>query len=75
MKKLTKVLLILVALLAFSSASAYAQNVRVSGSVADNEGEPIPGAALIGPGNANAITDLDGKFTLSVPAGSEVKVS
>ena len=55
MKKLLKVLLILAALLA--CAPAFAQNVRIAGTVADNQGEPIPGAVLIGPGNANAITD------------------
>ena len=68
MKKLLKVLLILAALLA--CAPAFAQNVRIAGTVADNQGEPIPGAVLIGPGNANAITDLDGKFSLSVPSGA-----
>ena len=73
MKKLLKVLLILAALLA--CAPAFAQSVRIAGTVADNQGEPIPGAVLIGPGNANAITDLDGKFSLSVPSGAEVKVT
>ena len=73
MRKLQKVLLVLSALLLFTPA--WAQNVRVAGTVVDNEGEPIPGAVLIGPGNVNAITDLDGKFSMSVPSSAEIKVT
>ncbi|MBR1575419.1 MAG: TonB-dependent receptor [Bacteroidales bacterium] len=73
MKKLLQGLWLLSLLLL--CAPVWAQSVRVSGTVLDNMGEPIPGAVLVGPGNANAITDLDGKFSLSVPAGSEVKAS
>ena len=73
MRTLQKFLLVLFVFCA--GAHAWAQNVRVAGTVADNQGEPIPGAVLIGSGNVNAITDLDGKFSLSVPTGSEVKVT
>ena len=73
MKKLQSVLLVLAVL--FALAPAYAQGVRVSGKVVDNQGEPIPGAVLIGPGNTNAITDLDGNFSLTVPSNAEVKVT
>ena len=73
MRKLQKILLVLSALLLLTPA--WAQNVRVTGSVVDNEDEPIPGAVLLGPGNANAITDLDGKFSLSVPSSAEIKVT
>ena len=73
MRKLQKILLVLSALLLFTPV--WAQNVRVAGKVVDNEDEPIPGAVLLGPGNVNAITDLDGKFSMSVPASAEIKVT
>ena len=73
MKKLQKVLLVLAAMLLLTPA--WAQNVRVAGTVVDNQDEPVPGAVLLGPGNVNAITDLDGKFSMSVPSSAEIKVT
>lgn len=58
-------------------AVAYAQNVRITGTVVDAEsGEPVIGAAVIVPGTTNgASTDLDGNFSLSVPSGATLEVS
>ena len=58
-----------------ATTAAGAANVTISGVVADNAGIPIPGAALVGPGNIHAITDIDGRFSMQVPEGAEVKVS
>ena len=53
-----------------------AQNVTISGQVLDDQGEPILGANVVQVGTTNGtMTDLDGNFTLSVPAGSRLKVS
>lgn len=66
---------VFVALLLLAPVGAFAANVKISGKVIDSQGAPLPGVVLVGPGNTHAVTDLDGKFTLSVPEGSEVKVT
>jgi len=52
-----------------SMAVAVAQNKQVSGTVIDDSGEPVVGASVIAKGNAalGTVTDVDGKFSLSVP--------
>ena len=59
-----------------ASLCAMAQQ-SISGTVKDANGEPVIGAGVFQSGNTRngAVTDIDGKFTLSVPAGSEVTVS
>ena len=54
-----------------------AQNVNLSGKVVDSNGEPVIGASVVLVGNSTvgAITDLDGNYSLSVPANSSVTVS
>ena len=68
--------LCLVFLLAFT-LSAYAQNTRtVTGTVMDDLGEPIIGAAVkvvVSP--VGTVTDMDGKFSLSVKEGSKLTIS
>jgi len=51
---------------------ALAQNKQVSGTVTDESGEPIVGASVIAKGNASigAVTDLNGKFALEIPAST-----
>ncbi|WP_277122106.1 TonB-dependent receptor [Bacteroides ndongoniae] len=50
--------------------------VRVTGVVKDINGEPVIGANVMAVGTTvGVITDLDGKFTLDVPAGSKLKIS
>ena len=51
--------------------SLFAQSREVSGTVLDNQQQPIIGAAvmLTGGGNVGAVTDIDGNFQLSVPSG------
>jgi len=52
------------------------QNVKVSGQVFDTDGKPIPGVAIVEVGgNAGTVTDMDGKFTLSVSADKDLKIS
>ncbi len=58
-----------------TSMSLNAQNREVSGQVLDAEQYPIIGAAVIYPGTG-AVTDIDGTFTMTVPAGTvELEVS
>lgn len=51
-------------------------DVTISGTVVDQEGNPIPGATISVPGTGTGTaTDLDGKYSLSVPEGSTVVFS
>ena len=75
MKKI-RVFFTAMVLLAISFAAA-AQNVNLKGSVKDEAGEPIVGASVIlqGSNTVHALTDLDGNFTLRVPADGVIEVS
>ena len=55
---------------------AFAQNRTISGTVLDTGGQPVIGAAVTVVGNAQigTATDLDGKFSFSVPAGATISV-
>ena len=59
-----------------ASVVSSAQNL-ISGTVIDESGEPMMGAALAEKGNERngTITDMDGKFTINVPNGSTLVVS
>lgn len=48
------------------SVSLFAQNITVKGTVSDNEGAPVIGAAVFVKGTKNGVaTDLDGHYTIS----------
>lgn len=52
------------------------QQKSINGIVADEQGEPIIGASVLEKGTTNGtITDLDGRFTLSIGKGTELIVS
>ena len=70
-KKLFGLLAGLMCLAATFSASA--QNLTVRGTVNDATG-PIVGAVLLS-GGANAVTDMDGAFTINVPSNAVLEVS
>ena len=56
---------------------SYAQTHSISGKVIDAAGVPVVGASVIVVGNnrISAVTDLDGNFSLVVPAGANLNVS
>ncbi len=56
--------------------TVYAQNRAISGRVVDTGGQPVVGAAVTVVGNTRigAATDLNGAFSLSVPAGATMNV-
>ena len=57
------------------STFAFAQQ-RISGTVVDLSGQPVIGASVMIPGTTTGVvTDLDGKFAISVPAGTNLTVS
>ncbi|MBR1873046.1 MAG: TonB-dependent receptor [Bacteroidales bacterium] len=74
---MSMVLLVAPAVCGMSSVSAAEQaTVKISGIVTDNSGNPVPGAAVILKGSTTGVnTDLDGRFTISVPAGATLTVT
>lgn len=49
---------------------------KVNGTITDEEGEPIIGATVLVEGeSAGTITDVNGKFALTVPNYSKIKIS
>ncbi|MBR5107646.1 MAG: carboxypeptidase-like regulatory domain-containing protein [Bacteroidales bacterium] len=53
--------------------SASAQNLTVRGTVADAAG-PVVGAVVLS-GSANAVTDMNGAYTINVPSNAVLEVS
>ena len=64
-------------LMTLLATTAFAQNRIVKGTVVDQNNEPIIGATVMVNGNSQngTVTDMDGKFSISVPAGKKIKVS
>ena len=77
LKKLQKAASILLMLCAlFGALDAYAQNRAINGKVVDTAGQPVVGAAVMVVGNSRigTATDVNGAFTLNVPAGANLVV-
>lgn len=55
--------LLQVMLLCFSTAVV--AQTQISGTVADNNGQPVPGASVVLDSNTGTVTDFDGNFTLN----------
>ena len=69
-----KLFLILAMLL--SAIISFAQNVGISGTVVDSNGEPLIGVSVIVKGTTTGtMTDLDGKFSLNVPSDAVIEIS
>ena len=72
MKK--KIFLFMAMLLA--AVTAMAQNVSITGKVADSNGEPLIGVSVFVRGTTiGTMTDAEGTFALEVPAGASIEVS
>ena len=68
--------MMLLALILIGTGAAMAQT-QASGTVTDQQGEPMIGVTVHVKGNTTTgtITDIDGKFALSVPKGSTLVIS
>jgi len=75
--KAMAVSVMLASLFVWSAVEASAQNKPISGTVTDAAGVPVIGAAVFVVGNTSTgvMTDMDGKYTLSVPQNSAIAVS
>ena len=71
-----KRLMTVVAGLALSTSMAFAQS-QISGNVtASEDGSPVIGASIKVVGtNTGTVTDIDGNFTLSAPAGAKLEIT
>ena len=72
-----KSLALAAATLVAAASVAFAQDTaKLSGTVVDENGEPLVGAAvMIKDSSTGTVTDLDGAFTLAVPRGATLVVS
>ena len=70
MKGLANVLMIMAGLFLFAGIGYAQPGGTISGTVTDETGEPLIGASVFVEGNTTVgtVTDLDGKYTLNVPA-------
>jgi len=72
---LKMVLAVAIFLIGGGGIRAFAQQ-RISGTIKDTHGEAVIGAGVVRTGTSNGVvTDIDGQFSLTVPAGSEITVS
>ncbi|MCL2650379.1 MAG: SusC/RagA family TonB-linked outer membrane protein [Candidatus Azobacteroides sp.] len=70
-----KRLALMLACFFISMGLAIAQNKQVSGTVVDETGEPVIGASVVAKGTTTGtVTDVDGKFSLSVPGSVQTLV-
>lgn len=66
--------LLALVLVTFSFVAAIAQRT-ITGTVSDEQGEPLIGASILVKGTTTgAVTDLDGTYSISVPAGQATLV-
>ena len=62
--------------LVLGASALLAQNITVTGTVTDAMKEPIIGASVLQQGTTNGTaTDIDGNFTLTVPADANLEIS
>lgn len=66
-QKVTLIYLLLFSVFAFS------QQIKVTGTIKDNAGYPLPGVNIVEDGTQNGVTsDFDGKFSISANKGSKL---
>ncbi|MCX6237430.1 MAG: TonB-dependent receptor [Bacteroidia bacterium] len=71
--KWTKMLLSLVLLMVLMTGMAFAQQKAITGKVTDESGASVPGVSVVAKGTTTGtVTDNDGKYSLNVPANSQV---
>ncbi|MFZ9056348.1 MAG: carboxypeptidase-like regulatory domain-containing protein, partial [Flavobacteriaceae bacterium] len=75
-KKQTKIMKNLYYLLALFAFSFSLSAQQISGSVSDENGDPLPGASVVVDGTSRGVTsDFDGNFTIAASNGDKLVVS
>ena len=68
--------LLLLLAFALTAQFAVAQTRKVSGTITDASGNPLPGVAVVVPGTTiGTVTDADGKYTLSVDGSPKLEAT
>lgn len=76
MQKSNKLISLCFMVLFFLSVNVYAQQRTITGTVTDTKGETLIGVSIIAKGaTTGTITDLDGKYSINVPSGSNALVA
>ena len=78
LKLISKIFISVIAVFAISSASLYAQDksMRLTGIVYDENKQPMPGVGVLVVGSLNGVvSDVDGKYSISVNKGQELQFS
>jgi TonB-linked SusC/RagA family outer membrane protein len=66
---------VLLIFLFLASASVFAQEVTISGTITDENGNPLPGATVQIKGTTRgAVTDLNGQYSISVGGADDILV-
>lgn len=66
---------VVILLLLCASLSVWAQQVKVSGTILDENGAPVPGVTVVEKGSSNGTnTDNDGKYSLNVSGSGAIIV-
>ncbi|MGC3977623.1 MAG: carboxypeptidase-like regulatory domain-containing protein [Paludibacteraceae bacterium] len=66
---------VLFSVISLFGASLYAQQKTITGTVTDTNGEPLIGASILVKGNTQGtVTNIDGKYTLSLSADAKVLI-
>ncbi|MDY0104287.1 MAG: TonB-dependent receptor [Lentimicrobium sp.] len=74
-KMLLKLLPICIWMILFSGSLSAQNTITITGQVVDEANEPLIGVSVVADGRGT-ITDLDGNFTMTIPAGAkEIRVS
>lgn len=73
LKLKSRFIIIVLVLTILNVLNVHAQNKNVSGTVLDNSGQPVIGASIVvvGQSKLGTVTDIDGKFSIAVPATSK----
>lgn len=57
------------------AAGSWAQTGAIKGQVKDASGEPVMGATITANGKVVAISDMDGNYSVNVPAGTQLTIT
>lgn len=73
LKLKSRFIIIVLALTILNVLNVHAQNKNIFGTVLDNSGQPVIGASVVvvGQSKLGTVTDIDGKFSIAVPATSK----
>lgn len=75
MKKFRRISLLVIGLLMVSTQFLMAQERTINGKVTDQAGEPLPGVTVLVEGTqVGTVTDVDGDYSLDVPAERDTLV-